>query len=63
MEADRYTFGQHGLVHLTRLKDSLESMGHTCTIEHEVVHSFTLHTLVAVPPKNEQPIKFTRSKA
>ena len=60
-EPQRYSFGVHSLGHLAELKTSLESVGFACTVEVSTVSKFELHTVVAVPPTKENPIKFTRA--
>jgi hypothetical protein len=59
----RYTFSPRHLHLLEHVRESLEACGHVCHVEVTFMtrHNFELHTLVAVPPKKEHPIVFTRA--
>jgi hypothetical protein len=59
----RFSFSPRHLGLLTHVRESLEACGHTCHVEvtFEGHGKFELHTLVAVPPKKEHPVIFTRA--
>jgi hypothetical protein len=58
----RFTFGIHSLELLERHRATLEEFGYACTTEVCHVGRHELHTLVAIEPKKENPIVFTRAQ-
>lgn len=61
----RFCFGEHPkcIEMLCHTMASMKEFGAKVTVETELVahHKFVLHTVVAVPPKKEHPIVFTRA--
>jgi len=58
----RFTFGERSTAVKEAHRKALEGEGFTVTEEVFTFHGFTLCTLVAVPPKKEHPLAFTRAE-